>query len=105
MIKLEEIGTFLRLLREERGLSQDEAAEIIGVCGKTVHNIELGKKEAALDTIFRLCDLYGVSPVEIGYFYERFGEMDYAIGIHHIPERYRDAEEHQSALQSDLQPV
>lgn len=100
MIKLEEIGTFLRLLREERGLSQDEAAEIISVCGKTVHNIELGKTEASLDTIFQLCDLYGVSPVEIGYFYERSAEMDYAMGMHHIAERYREMEEIQGTLQS-----
>jgi len=101
MIRLEEIGTFLRLLREERGLSQDEAAEIIGVCGKTVHNIELGKTEASFDTIFQLCDLYGVSPVEIGYFYERSGEMDYSMGIHHIAERYQVLEE----IQENLQPI
>jgi len=96
MIKYEEIGTFLRLLREDRDFSQDEAAEIIGVCGKTVHNIELGKTEASIDTLFQLCDLYGVSPIEIGYFYERSPEMNYAMEIHHIEEKYREVKNPQT---------
>lgn len=40
----EQVGSRLRLLREDRNMSQEDAAHLVGVAVKTWHNWESGKR-------------------------------------------------------------
>jgi len=78
------IGEFLRIIRKERRISQETAAAVVHISTKTLRNIENGKTETDMGTLFRLCDLYGISGSEIWLFYERDADMEYAMQIYHI---------------------
>jgi transcriptional regulator with XRE-family HTH domain len=47
--------------REQAKLTQKEAAISLGVSVQSVSNWELGNREPSLETVLRLCDLYGVT--------------------------------------------
>lgn len=51
----------LRAARVNAGLSQKEAASILGVSNKTLLNWEKGKSFPKQPMIEKLCELYGVS--------------------------------------------
>ena len=51
----------LRGLREQRGLSQGEAAKRIGIARTTYSNYEAGNREPDIDTLIRMADFYDVS--------------------------------------------
>lgn len=53
----------LRVLRAERGWSQRELAERLGVSRQTVNAIETGRYEPSLRLAFRVAALFG-EPVE-----------------------------------------
>jgi DNA-binding XRE family transcriptional regulator len=57
------IAVKLRVLREERGLTQKEAAELANVSHWTVFYLESGKRDPYLPTVTKLARAYGV-PVE-----------------------------------------
>jgi transcriptional regulator with XRE-family HTH domain len=57
------IAAKLRDLREERGLTQKEAAELAGVYHRTVIRLESGKRPPSMPTVTKLARAYGV-PVE-----------------------------------------
>jgi transcriptional regulator with XRE-family HTH domain len=80
----DDIGNFLRMLRERKKLSQETVAAIIGISDRTLRNIENGLTRAELNTIFKLCDLYGISGEEIWFFYNRDVEMQEALNIYDI---------------------
>lgn len=86
------IGIFMRLLREENGISQETAAAVVGISDRTIRNIETGDTHADTHTLFKLCDLYGVSGYEIWLFYERDEDMTEAMLIYHIPNAHRTEE-------------
>lgn len=54
-----EVGRRIRSLREERGISQMELANIIGIGMQTLSFIELGKRDAKTEVIFRICEYFG----------------------------------------------
>ncbi|MCL2549237.1 MAG: helix-turn-helix domain-containing protein [Symbiobacteriaceae bacterium] len=56
-----EIARRLQLLRIAAGLTQQKVAEEIGRKQTTVASWETGQSQPDINTLFRLCDLYGVS--------------------------------------------
>ena len=51
----------LKLLREERGLKQKDAADKMGVAQALLSHYENGKRECGLDFLVQVSDFYGVS--------------------------------------------
>ena len=51
----------IKELREEKGLSQKQLAEVIGLNYRTISHYENGRAEPSLETIERLCNCFDVS--------------------------------------------
>ena len=81
MVDTVELGTFLKKKRKEKHLTQQNVADIINITERALSNIENGKSEPELDTVLKLCDLYGISGNEIDIFYQRSSDMDYAMEL------------------------
>ena len=62
---LKKIGQFLKLLRKEKGITQEQFAEIIGVSGRTVSRWETGANMPDLDILIEISDYYEVDLREI----------------------------------------
>lgn len=60
-----EIGSRIRKYREERGLSQKQLAEMIGVKNNRVSNWEQGLNRPDADILAALCRALQVSPSEL----------------------------------------
>lgn len=60
-----EIGSRIRRYREERGLSQKQLAELIGVKNSRVSNWEQGLNRPDADILAELCRALQVSPSEL----------------------------------------
>lgn len=60
-----EIGTRIRKYREERGLTQKEFAELIGVSNSRVSNWEQGVNRPDADILADICRALEVSPSEL----------------------------------------
>lgn len=61
----QKIGTFLKALRKDKGMTQIELAEKLHVAGRTVSRWETGVCLPDLDILTELADLYGVDVREI----------------------------------------
>lgn len=59
------VGGFLRELRKETGLTQEQLAEELNVSGRTVSRWETGSNLPDLDVLVALADRYGVDIREI----------------------------------------
>ena len=59
----EPIALKLRVLREERGLTQKEAAQLANVSHWTLRYLESGKREPYMPTVTKIARAYGV-PLE-----------------------------------------
>ena len=57
------IALKLRVLREERGLTQKQAAELAQVTPQTLIDLESGKRDPYMPTVTKIARAYGV-PVE-----------------------------------------
>lgn len=77
------MGVFFRIIRKERHLTIETAAEMINITPKALGNIERGKAKPKIETALSLCDIYGIDGGEIAYFYQRTDETDYAFEILH----------------------
>lgn len=53
----------LRILRAERGWSQQDFADALGVSRQSVNAIETGRYDPSLPLAFRIADLFG-QPIE-----------------------------------------
>ena len=60
-----EIGRFLKLLRNEKGITQEQLAEILGVSGRTVSRWETGNNLPDLSVLIQISEYYGVEIKEI----------------------------------------
>lgn len=71
----QKIGAFLRELRKEKNLTQEQLAEILGVSGRTVSRWETGSNMPDLSIMIELADYYDIDIKELlnG---ERKSEMD-----------------------------
>lgn len=59
------VGRNIRRLRRERGLSQEELADEIGVHRTFMGGIERGERNLTLQTFERLAQRLGVDPVSL----------------------------------------
>jgi transcriptional regulator with XRE-family HTH domain len=57
---LQAVGARVRLVRTQRGLSQDALAEAAGVSGSLVGRVETGRSVVLLRSLWRLADGLGV---------------------------------------------
>ena len=55
------IGTKIQTLRKQRGLSQEQLAEILGVSRQAVSKWEAGQSVPDIDKIVLICDYFGVT--------------------------------------------
>jgi len=55
-----ELGRRVRDLRQEKHLTQEELAELVGISVSFVGHIERAEKMASMETIARLCDILDV---------------------------------------------
>ena len=62
---LKKTGQFLKYLRKEKGITQEQFAEIIGVSGRTVSRWETGSNMPDLDILIQIADYYEVEIREI----------------------------------------
>lgn len=60
-----EIGAFLKQLRKEKGITQEQLAEIVGVSGRTVSRWETGSNLPDLSILVQLSEYYDVEMKEI----------------------------------------
>ena len=71
-----EIGAFLKQLRSEKGVTQEQLAEILGVSGRTVSRWETGRNLPDLSILVQISEYYQVDIKEILNGERRSGNMD-----------------------------
>ena len=59
------IGTFMKELRKEKGMTQEQAAERLNVSNRTVSRWETGTNMPDISLLLEIADLYGVSIPEL----------------------------------------
>ncbi len=59
------LGARIKAVRKERGWSQEQLAERVGISTQYVSNIERGKENPTLDLLLRVAQALKVSPAEI----------------------------------------
>ena len=62
------LGNFLAQLRNKKGLTQEQLAEMINVNYKTISKWECGNSTPSLDTLAQLCEIYDVSLYEMSIY-------------------------------------
>lgn len=62
---MKKIGSFLKILRKEKGLTQEQLAEKLGVAGRTVSRWETASNMPDLSILIQLADFYDVQIDEI----------------------------------------
>lgn len=62
---MEEIGILLRKCREQKGLSQENIADALGVTSSAISKIEMGKTKAKFETIIQFCNAMQVNLSDI----------------------------------------
>ena len=66
-------STMIKRLREEKGLSQKDVAEHLGITRQAIASYELAKREPDYETLHKLADFFGVSA---DYLLGRSGSKD-----------------------------
>ena len=61
----QKIGSFLKELRKEKGITQEQFAEIINVSGRTVSRWETGNNMPDISLLVEIADYFDVSIPEI----------------------------------------
>ena len=61
----QKVGSFLRELRKEKNLTQEQLAEVLNVSGRTVSRWETGSNMPDISLLVELADFYDVSIPEI----------------------------------------
>lgn len=65
MASLQPVGPYLRQLRRRAGLSQKEAARLLGVTASSLCQIETGRRQPSLRRMRQLASIYGVEPAVV----------------------------------------
>ena len=64
-MKVNSIGEFIQILRKEKGLTQKELAEIIGLSDKTISRWENGNSLPDTSMLLPLCKVFGITVNEL----------------------------------------
>jgi transcriptional regulator with XRE-family HTH domain len=64
-VRLDDVGVSLRRLRSVRGLTQAEVAELAGCSRSQISDLELGKGNPTVDTLFRVLHAMGWRAVHL----------------------------------------
>lgn len=59
------LGKKIKKLRQKKGLTQEELADMIGISQRTLSGIEIGENFLSADTLNRLMDVLGIVPDDI----------------------------------------
>lgn len=59
------IGKFLKELRKEKGITQEQFAEILGISNRTISRWETGSNMPDISLLVEIADYFGVSILEI----------------------------------------
>ena len=62
---IKKMGNFLKLLRKEKGMTQEQLAQMLNVAGRTVSRWETGSNLPDLDILIALSDFYEIDIREI----------------------------------------
>ena len=62
---MQKISSFLKQLRKDRGLTQEQLAEVLGVAGRTVSRWETGSNMPDLSILIQIAEYYDVEVKEI----------------------------------------
>lgn len=62
---MKKIGEFLKALRKEKGLTQEQLAEILSVSGRTISRWETGTNMPDLSVLIQMAEFYNVDVKEI----------------------------------------
>ncbi len=73
---IKKMGSFLKQLRKEKGLTQEQLAQMLNVAGRTVSRWETGSNLPDLDILITLSDFYAVDIREIINGERKIVEMD-----------------------------
>lgn len=65
LVNPKEIGAFLKQLRNEKGITQEQLAEILGVSGRTISRWETGTNLPDLSILVQISEYYNVEIKEI----------------------------------------
>lgn len=60
-----ELGIELKTARERKGLTQEQAADRMGWSRAAIANYEHGRRNIEIDSLFKLCEVYGEDAFEI----------------------------------------
>lgn len=102
MIKVKyEIGSRIRKYREERGFSQKELAEMLGVSNSRVSNWEQGINRPDANILAELCRALKVSPSDLLAVY--LSEEEFTEREKKIIKAYRDKKDMQKAVDALLE--
>lgn len=71
-----EIGSFLKQLRKEKGITQEQLAEVLGVSGRTVSRWETGTNLPDLSILVQISEYYDVEIKEILNGERKSGKMN-----------------------------
>ena len=74
-----EIGAFLKQLRNEKGITQEQLAEILGVSGRTVSRWETGTNLPDLSVLVQISEYYDVEIKEILNGERKSGKMNHEL--------------------------
>ena len=66
MLNLQETGKNIKEIREAKGLSQEKAAEKANISRNRWQEIEYGCKNITIETLRRMAEALGVSPITLG---------------------------------------
>ena len=64
---MKKIGSFLKALRKEKGLTQEQLAEKLGVAGRTVSRWETASNMPDLSVLIQLAEFYDIEVGEIHF--------------------------------------
>lgn len=62
-----EVGTRIKELREQKGITVNKLANLAGISQSYLRDVELGKKNPTVETLSYFCDALGVS---LKYFFD-----------------------------------
>ncbi len=68
-------GKAIAVVREVAGMRQAELSRLVGISKTSMSLIENGKTKPTADTLDRICNVFGIDPVLIGFLAIYYGKM------------------------------